>query len=486
MKYAGLIVMTVLSLLLCSCRQGELAPTGEEGIFESKAVESAETVTSKKVETPHQKLQKAELARTALEAEVGQVLDLAELGLTDVRVEEKVKTTSDQNAVALYAYVLGDFRYGENDRLRDSYLALETGSKILFYDFNVADFDTRLSANDFDGDGARELLVCQAYGASGGAGQYGFRILDGSGDEWKEQFRSDPEQRYETGFQGEFLPGKMLRITNAYTGYETILDISKRYTEEAFDEQGLCKLPSELSCDSFYEIKPIQADGDAAIELECFQYASIGGHGDGVGIGKTVLKYHDATRTFDVIQSEFQADLSNDPPTQEERTHLSEILGDEWVLTEEELSLFASRGDDIVRDALFDRYGHSLSLLWSDCEPIYHLTYYGEDRVLTVLYDPSLDSSRKLSLDFFPVELAKEHFASVTVGSTLEEVRALDPKGQYLYPENARVSCISNHFTTEGILISIQYNQEHRIIDILVEPFFQQGGMPDRNEGVHL
>ena len=158
------------------------------------------------------------------------------------------------------------------------------------------------------------------------------------------------------------------------------------------------------------------------------------------------------------------------PFSQDEKIVLSETLGAELIHTDEELNKLASKEDDFDQDELFDHYGHSLYIAKSDSEAIYHLTYYGEDKVLTVLYDPSSLLSCKISSSFYPVRFSKEHFSSVTIGSTLKEVQELDPKGEYLYPESSNVYCISNHFTTEGILISIQYNRKYEIVEIYAEP----------------
>ena len=311
MKRYILKIVFILALVLClfSCSKSEPILTKELEDSQSVNTEERASLEIEPTETPHQELLKGEWEGGSLPIAKEQSLNLSEIGLMGVQVEKKVETSLGSSDHPLYAYVLGDFRYVSSSSVRDSYLAVETGSKILFFDFGGMDFGTELYACDLNGDGVDEFLVHQMLGTSGGAGQYATRGFKLSGENLIELFCFDSAKPFETGFQCEFLPGKKLEITNVYYDHVQVFDISTKYIEEAFDETGTCVLPYELYCDHFFEIKPTNADGDAAFELECLQYVSLGSHADGIGVAKTILKYKESTQSFAVIQGELQSDL---------------------------------------------------------------------------------------------------------------------------------------------------------------------------------
>ena len=63
-----------------------------------------------------------------------------------------------------------------------------------------------------------------------------------------------------------------------------------------------------LECDSFYEFKPGDFDGDGVFEFECLQYAYLLTHGDGLGTARSMLKYNEETKKMEVIESAFSCE----------------------------------------------------------------------------------------------------------------------------------------------------------------------------------
>lgn len=248
-------------------------------------------------------------------------VNLPEIGLKNVTigsvVNGNVVKRDTASITSLPVYILCDYKRYNDGVLHDSYLAVVTDSKILLKDLTVGNdggssYNDTLYVCDVDSDGIDEIVLQQTVGMSGGAGQFWSRVFKVVEDGICEIFNStivdatnNDWSVFDTGFTGEFLSGKRLKICNAITGYNKILDISNRYNEEFFDENGKAKQSIGIWCDSFFEFYPEDVDGDGVFEIICMQYVSLASHADYIGDAKSILKFNSNKQTFEVIEAEF-------------------------------------------------------------------------------------------------------------------------------------------------------------------------------------
>lgn len=212
-------------------------------------------------------------------------------------------------------HLLKDDRY--NSMYHDLYLAVETDESVYFYDF--ADSDVNYSGAyfedlylaDLDGDGLDEIIVNRCIAMSGGAGGYISQVFKYYGyADFRMIFNSENTFEYYTGFTSELKDGFKLEINNVFTGYKTVIDYNNatKYRGVYWDESGKVIRTQNydyLMYDSFREFYPEDVDGDGIDELVCLQYTSLYSHSDYIGNAKTVLKYNEKYKTFEVIDAEF-------------------------------------------------------------------------------------------------------------------------------------------------------------------------------------
>lgn len=247
-------------------------------------------------------------------------IDLSEAGLSHLTIgcvengyiTKESKTEQNKSPV----YIFCDYTVS-NNMYHIPYLAVALSDKVLIKDLSDSNEDNGsyydiLSLADVDGDGADEIIVQQTVGMSGGAGSYLSRIFKINGDKIQEMFTSVLQDSsdadwsiWNTGFTSEFLSGGKLRISNSFTDYHIIADISKKYAADFFDREGKGQSGLVISCDSFNEFTPKDVDGDGIYEIVCLQYVSLTDHSDYIGDAKTVLKYNTKLQTFEVVESEF-------------------------------------------------------------------------------------------------------------------------------------------------------------------------------------
>lgn len=209
-------------------------------------------------------------------------------------------------------YVLGVNQ--DSGEKHASYLAIALYDTLLLRDLKTLCHNDLLYLSDIDADGLDEIILHQHLDDFGGSGQYLSRIFQLENGTICEMFNStttDPlnaeSGTFDTGFSGELLEGKKLMIKNEKVGYQTVIDISEKYIDDFFDEQG--KGPSYLrcNCDNFFEFEPKDVDGDGVAELLGKQSIFLFNHADGLGYVSTVLKYNVQTQCFSVINAEFIA-----------------------------------------------------------------------------------------------------------------------------------------------------------------------------------
>ena len=98
-------------------------------------------------------------------------------------------------------------------------------------------------------------------------------------------------------------------------------------------------------------------------------------------------------------------------------------------------------------------------------QTIYRVSYLGEGKIAVILFD---DSGNKLTGTIYNAKKTKSDFDKLTKGKSLEDVRAIDPDGEYLFLYSGRndLPRVSSHYTKDGYLITIEYDDLNTIISI--------------------
>lgn len=95
-------------------------------------------------------------------------------------------------------------------------------------------------------------------------------------------------------------------------------------------------------------------------------------------------------------------------------------------------------------------------------------SYLGDGNIAVILFD---DSGNRLLGNIYSTQLLKSDFDGLAEGQLLEEVRAIDPNGEYLFLYTGRNDTpkVSSHYTKDGYLITIEYDTLNTIISIKEE-----------------
>ena len=98
----------------------------------------------------------------------------------------------------------------------------------------------------------------------------------------------------------------------------------------------------------------------------------------------------------------------------------------------------------------------------------YRASYLGIAKVAILVFD---DSGSKILGSIYNTEKLRSDFGELKKGQTLENVQKIDPHGEYLFLYTGRNDTpkISSHYTKDGYLITIQYDDACTIIDIVEE-----------------
>jgi len=99
----------------------------------------------------------------------------------------------------------------------------------------------------------------------------------------------------------------------------------------------------------------------------------------------------------------------------------------------------------------------------------YRIIYRGETKILKLIFD---DFGNKVADSVHSTTLTKSAFDTLCVGSSLSEVRAIDPNGEYLFLYTGRndIPRISMHYTTDGFVITITYDKNNVIEKMDIVP----------------
>lgn len=97
----------------------------------------------------------------------------------------------------------------------------------------------------------------------------------------------------------------------------------------------------------------------------------------------------------------------------------------------------------------------------------YRISYLGEKKIAVIIFNDSDIMTSKC----YDVHLSKSDFYGIETGKMLTDVQSMDPKGEYLFLYTGRNDTpkISTHYTTDGYLITITYNNSNEIVSIKEE-----------------
>ncbi|MBQ8393471.1 MAG: hypothetical protein IJX51_06845 [Clostridia bacterium] len=95
----------------------------------------------------------------------------------------------------------------------------------------------------------------------------------------------------------------------------------------------------------------------------------------------------------------------------------------------------------------------------------YRVAYLGDGSIVVLLFD---NYGNRLFGHIYNTQLLKSDFEGLIKGQSLEEVRRIDPNGEYLFLYTGRNDTpkVSSHYTKDGYLITIEYDISNIIISI--------------------
>ena len=96
------------------------------------------------------------------------------------------------------------------------------------------------------------------------------------------------------------------------------------------------------------------------------------------------------------------------------------------------------------------------------------VVYRGKTKILMLTFD---SCGNKLSSEFHEMNVKKDAFDTIRVGSMLSEVQTVDPTGGYFFLYTGRNDPrVSAHYTTDGFLINITYDNHNVVENIEIIP----------------
>lgn len=306
MKNLLIILLLISSMLLSACSvEKEKSKLSEQEKLNQTESSEQPTQSEREIITV--------LSNKHLDAEINDEIDITEADLNNLVVMDKQPLIYTNDGKQGLVYLLSDYLYGRENIQKNSYLVYELEEKTLLYDLCVVDYASAMTFCNIDGDVAQEIVLQQTVGMSGGAGHYESRIFKIENDSVVVLFNAETYDEklernvvFDTGFEHEFLKNKILKIKNRFTQYSLEIDVSQKYIDSFFDEQGMPIRETTLWCDTFFEFSAVDIDNDAIFEIVCSQYVSLDTHASGVGVAKSILKYNTETKSFDVIDADFE------------------------------------------------------------------------------------------------------------------------------------------------------------------------------------
>ena len=116
-------------------------------------------------------------------------------------------------------------------------------------------------------------------------------------------------------------------------------------------------------------------------------------------------------------------------------------------------------------DALLAEYPTKYVRQMDNC---YRVVYYGDSAIAVVWFD--LDGNSPVS-QIYKATQPKSTFDNLSIGQSLNEVISVDPDGEYLFLYTGRNDFpkISTHYTSDGYVVNISYDDDHLITQIIIE-----------------
>ena len=100
-----------------------------------------------------------------------------------------------------------------------------------------------------------------------------------------------------------------------------------------------------------------------------------------------------------------------------------------------------------------------------DSDNCYRISYLGENNIVQVWY---LANEEKVYPILYKFSCPKKKLEKLKLGTSVEEVQETDPDGDYafLYVSSDEAPLISEHYTKDGYLITIDYDDDYKITKI--------------------
>ena len=100
-----------------------------------------------------------------------------------------------------------------------------------------------------------------------------------------------------------------------------------------------------------------------------------------------------------------------------------------------------------------------------DDSGVYRVSYLGDGNIAILLFD---SSGNRLSGNIYSTKLLRSDFSVLAEGQSLEDVRNIDSDGEYLFLYSGRNDTpkVSSHYTKDGYIITIEYDDSNTIISI--------------------
>ena len=101
-------------------------------------------------------------------------------------------------------------------------------------------------------------------------------------------------------------------------------------------------------------------------------------------------------------------------------------------------------------------------------EGTYRAAFLGDGRIAVILFD---ESGNRILGNIYSALQKKSDFSCLAKGQSLEDVKKVDPNGEYLFRYSGRDDTpkVSTHYTKDGYLIVIQYDSSDIIVNIAEE-----------------
>lgn len=301
---ALLLIFILIFAMLCGCNNTASEISSHENINSKENYREHQELTANEAPFDSNKMMRFSIPEVGLE----------NVFIRDISKEEKLSSDSYGRA-----YLFGDDRYGGGAFVADHYLAIVIDGNIFIKDLSIGlesgfAYSGVLDLCDVDGDNDSEIILQETVSITGGCGGFHSRIFDFKDGNIIEMFTSDNGYHfnYDTGYSIEILKDRKFKIKNKFTGYsEEFIDCRSGRDDKYsiywwYDHETGEPKDISLCVDSFYEFKPIDIDNDGIYEISCRQYVSLIGHSDGLGDAKTILKYNNDSKQFDIIRTEFE------------------------------------------------------------------------------------------------------------------------------------------------------------------------------------